>query len=55
MYLISNRDLEVIIGALEVIDYDGRKSTAVYNKKRMAKLLIAKLKSKKPVESFEQK
>lgn len=55
MYLISNRDLEVIINAFEVMDYSPKDGTVIYNKKRMAKILVRKLKSKKPVERFEQK
>lgn len=55
MYLISNRDLELVIRALEVLEFRNGEPWRIRETKRMAKLLVRKFRAKKPVESFTEK
>lgn len=50
MYLISNRDLQVIINAIDVMEYTPGESIKVHNTKRLAKVLLRKLRSKEQIE-----
>lgn len=54
MYLISNRDLEVLINAVDVMEYRKEESTRVHNTKRLAKIAARKLRNRMQKENKQR-